>query len=227
MSKTLVLLSGGADSATALGMFVKDFGSENVSGLNVHYGQKHSREIQAAKDIANYYKINLHEIDLSPIFESSNCSLLQHSTINIPQQTYAEQLKTTGGTPVTTYVPYRNGLFLSVAASMALSLGCNILVYGAHADDAAGNAYPDCSIKFTQALSTAIYLGSGQQLQAFAPFVSMTKAQLIKLGLDIGVPYELTWSCYEGKEKPCGVCGTCRDRIKAFEENGAVDPLKY
>ena len=122
-------------------------------------------------------------------------------------------------------MPFRNGLFLSSAASIALSHDCSKIMYGAHADDAAGAAYPDCSLDFVNAMNQAIYLGSGNQLTIEAPFVSLTKADVVKKGLELGVPYELTWSCYEGGEKPCGKCGTCIDRMKAFEKNGVVDPL--
>ena len=106
-----------------------------------------------------------------------------------------------------------------------MSNGCNEIYYGAHSDDAAGNAYPDCSEAFNNAINTAIYLGSGNQLKVIAPFVGLTKADVVKEGLRLKAPYELTWSCYEGKEKPCGVCGTCRDRLRAFEANGVTDPL--
>ena len=128
------------------------------------------------------------------------------------------------GKPVSTYVPFRNGLFLSSAASIALSRDCGVIFYGAHADDAAGAAYPDCTPEFNRAIGEAIFEGSGKQLQIEAPFVRMTKAEIVKTGLELGVPYELTWSCYEGGETPCGKCGTCIDRAKAFAANGAEDP---
>jgi 7-cyano-7-deazaguanine synthase len=115
-------------------------------------------------------------------------------------------------------------LFLSVAASIALSKDCGLIFYGSHQDDAAGNAYPDCSEAFNTAINTAIYEGSGHQLKVKAPFITFSKTDVVKEVLVLGVPYELTWSCYEGLEQPCGVCGTCRDRKKAFEENGVKDP---
>ena len=163
-------------------------------------------------------------LDLTPIFQYSDCSLLSHSDQAIPEESYAEQLQHSDGKPVSTYVPFRNGLFLSSAASIALSKGCDVIYYGAHSDDAAGNAYPDCSDAFNKAMGDAIYIGSGNQLRIEAPFVNMTKAEVVKTGLALKVPYELTWSCYEGKERPCGVCGTCLDRAKAFELNGVKDP---
>lgn len=222
--KVMVLLSGGIDSATCLGMAVECYGKENVTALSIFYGQKHEKEIQASEKVAKYYGVEQINLDLTKIFQYSNCSLLQHSDQEIPEEAYVEQLKKTDGKPVSTYVPFRNGLFLSSAASLALSKGCSVLYYGAHADDAAGNAYPDCSSAFQQAISEAIYIGSGNQLKVEAPFVNMTKAEVVKKGLELKVPYELTWSCYEGKEEPCMVCGTCIDRAEAFRLNGIADP---
>ncbi len=223
--KAMVLLSGGIDSATCLGMAIERYGTENVIALSIFYGQKHEKEIQASEKVAEYYRVEQLKLDLTKIFQYSDCSLLQHSDQEIPEETYAEQLKKTDGKPVSTYVPFRNGLFLSSAASLALSRDCSMLYYGAHADDAAGNAYPDCSSAFHNAISDAIYIGSGNQLKVEAPFVNMTKAEVVKKGLELKVPYELTWSCYEGKEKPCMVCGTCIDRAEAFRLNGIKDPL--
>lgn len=223
--KALVLFSGGLDSTTALAMAIDRYGADNVIALSVSYGQKHTKEVEAAAKIAQYYKIEHLYLDLAKIFQYSNCSLLQQSTEDIPEESYADQIEKTGGeTPVSTYVPFRNGLFLSSAASIALSKDCGVIYYGAHADDAAGFAYPDCSPVFNDAMNAAIYEGSGHQLRIEAPFVNWTKAQVVAKGLELGVPYELTWSCYAGGEKPCGKCGTCIDRAKAFAENGIADP---
>ncbi len=223
--KALVLVSGGLDSTTCLGLAVKKYGKENVVALSVYYGQKHDKEITSAKEVTEYYDVEWLQLDLSKMFEYSDCSLLSHSEKEIPKESYAKQLEKTNGTPVSTYVPFRNGLFLSSAAAIALSKGCSYIYYGAHSDDAAGNAYPDCSDAFNKAMHDAVYIGSGNQLQIEAPFVNMTKADVVKLGLELNVPYELTWSCYEGGDKPCGVCGTCIDRQAAFEKNGVMDPL--
>jgi 7-cyano-7-deazaguanine synthase len=224
--KILVLSSGGVDSTTCLGLAVREAGAENVLALSIYYGQKHHKEIQAAAAVAEYYGVQRLELDLSVIFAGSNCSLLTQSTEEIPHESYAAQIEKTGGkTPVSTYVPFRNGLFLSSAASVALSHGCEKIMYGAHADDAAGSAYPDCSEQFVAAMDQAIQEGTGGQLRLEAPFVSVTKAEVVKTGLALGVPYHLTWSCYEGGNKPCGVCGTCIDRQAAFAANGTTDPL--
>ena len=223
--KVLVLSSGGIDSSTCLGLAVKEYGSENVVALSIYYGQKHDKEVRAADAVAEYYNVEHIKLDLSKMFEYSDCSLLAHSDKEIPKESYGEQVKKTDGKPVSTYVPFRNGLFIASAASIALSKECSKILYGAHADDSAGNAYPDCSKAFNDAMNTAVYEGSGKLLTVEAPFVGMNKAGVVKKGLEIGVPYELTWSCYEGGDKPCGKCGTCIDREKAFEANGVKDPL--
>lgn len=223
--KALVLSSGGIDSTTALGIAVQKYGHDNVVALSMSYGQKHEKEIEAAKKVANYYDVELLSLDLSKIFEYSNSSLLKQSTEEIPKESYSTQIEETNGEkPVSTYVPFRNGLFLSTAASIALSKECSVIYYGAHSDDAAGFAYPDCSDVFNNAMNTAIYEGSGHQLKIEAPFINMNKAQVIKKGIELDVPYELTWSCYEGGDKPCGKCGTCIDRAAAFKANGIEDP---
>ncbi len=223
--KALVLFSGGVDSTTCLALAIDRYGKDNVVALSVSYGQKHTKEVEAADKIAKHYGVEFIKLDLSEMFRFSDCSLLQHSDKEVPHESYAEQLKETNGSPVSTYVPFRNGLFIASAASIALSKGCGVILYGAHADDAAGNAYPDCSEVFNNAMNTAVWEGSGHQVKVEAPFVGMNKAGVVKKGLELGVPYELTWSCYEGHDKPCGVCGTCIDRQKAFEANGVTDPL--
>lgn len=225
MKNALVLTSGGVDSTTALALAIDKYGKDHVIALSISYGQKHSKEIEAAKAVARHYDVEQLFLDLGLIFQYSNCSLLQQSTKDIPEESYAEQIEKTGGeTPVSTYVPFRNGLFLSAAASIALSRDCEVIYYGAHADDAAGFAYPDCSPVFNNAMNTAIYEGSGHQLRIEAPFVNKNKADIVAMGLKLGVPYELTWSCYEGGNKPCGKCGTCIDRAAAFAANDVTDP---
>lgn len=222
--KALVLSSGGIDSTTCLALAVEKYGAAEVMALAVYYGQKHTRELDSARDVAEYYGVTFRELNLSVLFADSDCSLLRGSTEEIPKESYAEQLARTNGKPVSTYVPFRNGLFLATAASIALSAGCEVIYYGAHSDDAAGNAYPDCSNAFNEAMDRAVWLGSGEQLRIEAPFVTKTKADVVAEGLRLKAPYHLTWSCYEGGEKPCGLCGTCRDRAAAFAANGVKDP---
>ena len=223
--KALVLASGGLDSTTLLAYVIQKHGVENVQALSIQYGQKHAREMESAQMVAAHYGVPLRTLDLAAIFAESNSSLLAHSTDEIPRESYAEQFEKTDSPLLSTYVPFRNGLFLSTAASVALSAGCSHLYYGAHHDDWAEEAYPDCSPAFVQAMAEAIAQGTGGELHMEAPFVAWSKADIVKLGLELRVPYVLTWSCYEGGETPCGTCATCIDRQRAFEANGEVDPL--
>ena len=224
--KALVLFSGGLDSTTCLAMAIKAHTHKNVIALSLSYGQKHIKEIESANKIAKIYGVDLIEYDVSDIFKNSKCGLLA-SNDNIPLSSYDEQLKGTHGDPVQTYVPFRNGLFLSIAASLAITHDCGVIYYGIHKDDAAGNAYPDCSKGFNENIAKAIYIGTGGKVSVNAPFVQSTKVDIVRVGLSLDVPYQYTWSCYNGGDKPCGKCGTCIDRKKAFEANGVVDLLRY
>jgi 7-cyano-7-deazaguanine synthase len=220
MMKCLVLLSGGVDSTTALALACDRYGAENVTALVIYYGQKHSKEIEAAERLAEYYAVKCRKIDVSALFEGMACPLLIGGAGEIPKESYERQLEKTNGAPVSTYVPFRNGLFISVAAAAAIAEGCSAVMYGAHADDSAGNAYPDTSPAFNKAMGDAVYIGSGNALTLISPFENLTKSGVVKIGKELGVPYNMTWSCYEGGDTPCGACGTCIDRKKAFEDNG-------
>lgn len=225
--KALVLSSGGVDSTTCISIAIDELGSENVSTVSVFYGQKHSKELECAKKIAEYYGVKHYELDLSAIFKYSNCPLLSHSTEEIAHESYAEQIAKDGEGMVRTYVPFRNGLMLSAVASLAVSIYPDDMVdiyLGAHADDSAGRAYADCSEEFTDAIGKAINIGTYEKVNLRAPLVNLSKAEVVREGLELGTPYELTWSCYEGGEKPCGTCATCIDRAIAFKLNGIEDP---
>lgn len=226
--KALVLSSGGVDSTTCLAMAIDSLGHENVSALSIWYGQKHKKELDCAKAIAHYYKVPHYELDLTQVMSYSNSSLLSSSTESIDHRSYGEQIAESGS--VSTYVPFRNGLILSMAASMALSLypDDEVAIYiGAHADDAAGNAYPDCRPDFNHHMNEAIYIGSYNKVRLVAPLNTMNKTEVVQEGLRLQVPYHLTWSCYEGGHEPCHTCGTCRDREQAFLDNGVEDPLLH
>ena len=230
MKKALVLNSGGVDSTTCVGIAIDTWGKENVSTVSVFYGQKHCKELKCAEKIAEHYGVPHYEINLAEIVSHSNCPLLAHSTEEIKHQSYAEQIAESGEGMVSTYVPFRNGLMLAAVTALAVSLypDDEVEVYlGAHADDAAGRAYADCSEEFTDAMGKAIGIGTYDKVSLQAPLVNMTKAEVVKIGLALGVPYELTWSCYEGGEKQCGTCGTCLDRKAAFAANGVTDPVPY
>lgn len=226
--KAIVLSSGGVDSTTCLAMAIDELGRENVAALSIWYGQKHKKELDCAKAIAKHYNVPHYEIDLTQVMAYSNSSLLQNSTDAIDHRSYKEQIDSLESDMVSTYVPFRNGLILSIAASMALSIfpDEDVRIYiGAHADDAAGNAYADCRPDFNDHMNQAIHIGTYERVSLYAPLNFMNKAEVVKTGLALQVPYELTWSCYEGGETPCHTCGTCIDREKAFELNGTIDPL--
>ena len=223
--KAVVLLSGGIDSTTCLAIAVDAFGADNVLALSMYYGQKHQKELECAKAVAEYYGVQYIVQEISGAFDLSDCSLLQGRE-DIVHESYAEQLEKMGGEgTVATYVPFRNGLFLAYAAAIAVSVEASTIFYGAHADDAAGRAYPDCTPEFERVMNLAIYEGSGRTVTLTAPLMYDNKAGVVKRGLKLGAPYHLTWSCYEGEDKPCGKCATCLDRERAFRENGVVDPL--
>ena len=223
--KAVVLLSGGVDSTTCLAIAVAKYGRTNILALSAYYGQRHNKEIMSARKVTAYYGVEHKEADLSLAFSMSDCPLLSKSTQVIKHKSYAEQLKAMGGEgTVDTYVPFRNGLLLSYAAAIATSIGAEVIYYGAHADDAAGRAYPDCTIEFAEYMDKAIFEGSGRTVHLEAPLINLNKASVVKAGLELGAPYKFTWSCYEGGVRPCGTCGTCIDRAAAFAANGVSDP---
>ena len=228
--KVVVLSSGGLDSTTCVGIAVDKVGYENVSTVSIFYGQRHEKELQAAQKVANHYNVPHYEVDLSSVMQFSNCNLLAKNADTIPNNSYAQQIEENGDGRVSTYVPFRNGLLLSAAASIADSLypGEEVVIYyGAHADDAAGEAYADCSPEFADAMNKAINIGTYRKITVEGPLVNMNKAEVVKTGLKLHVPYQLTWSCYHGGNKACGRCGTCIDRLAAFKANGASDPIEY
>lgn len=229
--KKLVLVSGGLDSTVLLHKVVKENGADNVIALSIFYGQKHAIERDSAVWQCNRLGVDLIEADLSQMFKYNldSSALLQGSKMNIIHKSYAEQLADLGGSgTVSAYVPYRNGLFLSFAAAVALQLDCDELFYGAHADDAAGRAYPDCTEAFIMAQAEAILNGTAEKVSLTAPWWMKNKSEIVTTGLELGMTKEEfahTWSCYEGNEEtgPCGTCGTCIDRIVAFRANGIQD----
>lgn len=221
--EVVVLLSGGVDSTTCLAIACEDHPADKVLALCMGYGQKHVKESAHAAMVAKHYGVELITLDLTNAFEYSSCTLLKGNK-DVPHSTYAEQLR--DREVVSTYVPFRNGLFLSYAAAIAYSVGASHIMSGMHTDDSF-EAYPDCSSEFVRYMRHAIMEGTGHRVSIDVPFVNKTKADVVSLGLRLNVPYELTWSCYEGGDKPCGKCATCLDRLKAFEKNNTKDPLEY
>lgn len=225
--KKVVLLSGGVDSTTCLALAVSRYGAGNVSALTFLYGQKHANEIENARKVAEHFSVKLVEAYVdSEIFQGSSSTLLKGNG-EISHKSYAEIIAEDGEGTVDTYVPFRNGLMLSQAAALAYSLEADEVWYGAHSDDAAGSAYPDCTPEFYESMDKAIFHGTGHKVHLLAPLLNLNKAQVVAAGLKVKAPYELTRSCYEGYEYACGKCATCIDRLKAFALNGIADPITY
>lgn len=225
--KAVVLSSGGLDSTTCLAMAVKKLGAENVSALSLFYGQRHERELQSSIAVAEFYNVARYELDVAKIFCYSNSALLNTSTVPLEKSSYAAQKKKNRSQKIATYVPFRNGLMISMAASLADSIYENELVelyIGVHSDDSSGDAYADCRADFIASMSAAVRIGTYEKIKLVAPFLCQRKADVVKVGLELKVPYHLTWSCYERGDTPCGKCATCLDRAKAFELNGVKDP---
>ena len=228
----LILNSGGLDSTVVVGMAVEHLGKDNVITASLFYSQKHDRELKSAKAVADYYGIRHIEEDISCVMKYAGdvCSLIKGSKDELIDKSYAEQIAENGEGRVGSYVPFRNGLLLSVATAYADSLfpGKKVVVgYGAHADDAAGQAYADCSPEFADAMNEAINIGTYGNISVWRPLINWNKAGVVKEGLRLHSPFHLTWSCYHGGDKAEGECGTCQDRIAAFRANGVIDPIPY
>ena len=217
--KAVVLLSGGLDSATAL-YVAKKKGFE-VYALSFDYGQKHDRELRAAKATAEKAGVIDHRIVTLNMGQWGGSSLTDDS-INIDDG----NIKRTD-IPMT-YVPARNMVLLSVAASFAEAIGAYDIFIGVSEVDYSG--YVDCRKEFLDAMQNAINKGTvcaveqGNHIAIHAPFIEMTKTEEIRLGMSLGVDYATTWSCYRGGEKPCGTCDSCLLRAEAFKKAGYPDP---
>jgi 7-cyano-7-deazaguanine synthase len=218
VEKAVVLLSGGLDSAVAL-YLAKSEGYE-VHALTFDYGQRHARELESAKALAQKTNTALQVVNLQ--LSNWGGSSLTDSTMDIEN---GDVNRT--DIPVT-YVPARNMVFLSVAASLAEAVGAQHIFIGVSEVDYSG--YVDCREEFILAMEAAINKGTvmgaekGLPIHIHAPFVHKTKADEIKLGMELGVDFSLTWSCYRGGERPCGTCDSCLLRAKAFAEAGFADP---
>jgi 7-cyano-7-deazaguanine synthase len=215
--KVCVLLSGGMDSVAA---FYEALGShEVVAGLSFDYGAKHNaREIPFAKLHADRNGV-LHQIIPLDFMNRLFKSDLLQSGGEIPDGHYAEE------SMKQTVVPFRNGIMLAIATGYAESIGAEGLVIAAHSGDHA--IYPDCREPFMQAMATAMGEGTYAEIQLLRPFIAMDKTAIARRGVELGIDFSETWSCYKGGEIHCGVCGTCVERREAFILAGLPDPTIY
>ncbi len=219
MKKAIVILSGGMDSSTAA--FIAKKEKYEIIPLHFNYGQRtEKKELKSFNDICDYLNIkNRYIIDI-PFFKQIGASALVDENIDVP----VEGIKP--GIPVT-YVPFRNGIFLSIAAAVAEKEGANALFIGVVEEDSSG--YPDCREKFIKNMQNAINSGTkpDTHIEIKTPLIHLKKEDIVQKGIEVGVPLELTWSCYKEEEKACGVCDSCRLRLKGFEKAGIKDPIMY
>jgi 7-cyano-7-deazaguanine synthase len=223
--RAIVLLSGGLDSSTALAITVEQ--GYTPYALSFRYGQRHERELAAAQAIGRHFGCVEHKIvDLD--LRAFGGSALTDDAIDLPLD--RDQATLTSGVPVT-YVPARNLIFLSIATAYAEVSGADDLFLGINAIDYSG--YPDCRPQFLNAFAEAARLATkagtedGRTMRFHAPLIALAKAEIVRAGTRLGVPWELTWSCYAGGEQACGRCDSCQLRLKGFVEAGMCDPLPY
>lgn len=218
------LLSGGIDSSVLLHHIVRDLDAGRVHALSFNYGQRHSRELECARAQALTAGVREHRIIDSSFLGALLCegSALLTGGASVPdlKDLPAEALK-----QPPTYVPNRNMMLLSMAAAYAEAMGIQDVFYGAQAQDRYG--YWDCTSEFLERINSVLSLNRGRAVRIHAPFVNKSKAEIVRLGLALQVDFSSTWSCYRGGETACGACPTCVERIQAFRECGASDPLPY
>jgi len=220
MTKRCVcIISGGMDSA--LSAKIAEVEGYEIIALHFNYGQRtQAKELECFRQVASCVNaIKSYEIDL-PFFEQIGASALTDKSIDVPTGGLEE------GVPVT-YVPFRNGIFLSIAAAVAEKHGAQALFIGVVEEDSSG--YPDCRESYIGKMQDAINLGTKDEtnLEIKMPLVALKKREIVQRSFELSVPLEHTWSCYKSEDLACGVCDSCRLRLKGFEEAGSVDPIAY
>jgi 7-cyano-7-deazaguanine synthase len=229
--KHFVLFSGGLDSAVVFWRVLDEARKqgEEVEAVGIDYGQRHAVELTAAGQLCDEAEVFY---DVLEIPAELMAGALLASDKPIPEQTYADLPH--GMSP--TYVPFRNGLMLSLLAAKAQKWvmqqvepgGRFASIYiGSHAEDAENDAYPDCSVEFMNQMGNAIRLGTYGMVELVTPLITLKKAEVIKMGAELGVPFEQTWSCYKGGHVHCGKCMTCNARHQGFAAAGIKDPTLY
>lgn len=222
--KAFVLLSGGMDSTTTLYRAMEAHGPDHVAAIIINYNQRH--KVELAKATLTIAKLGISGF-YSTLGDVFPLSVLTDPSQAVPKMSYAD-IK--GVSPV--FVPFRNGVFLSAASALICGvknrdLQESLLYFGAHAEDAAGWAYPDCTPEFTGAMANAIRTGTYDRVRLVVPFQYSTKTDIVREGTRLGVNWKDTWSCYEGGTLHCGICPTCIARKLAFIRAGVSDPTYY
>ena len=222
--KAVILLSGGLDSSTVLYKALAD-GCECYA-LSFDYQQRHRKELDSAREVAKKAGVVKHQIVKFDLTQWGGSALTDNS-IDLPQERSLEEMSQK--IPIT-YVPARNTIFLSFACAYAETIAAQRVYIGVNALDYSG--YPDCRSDYIQAMQEVFRLGTkqgreGNPIQIFTPLIDLKKTEIIQLGGKLGVPWELTWSCYSSGDFACGVCDSCRLRLAAFAELGLTDPLEY
>ena len=220
-AKAVALLSGGLDSTTALYAALRQ--GCDVTALTVYYGQRHHKEIEFAKETALHLRLPHFVVPLAMPWKGS--ALLD---AQIPMPLGRDETAMAAAIP-STYVPARNSVFLSLAASCAEAVGAGSILIGANILDYSG--YPDCRPEYFAAFEATLQLGTkagaeGHGIKIDAPLLYLNKKEIVQLGKKLGVPFERTWSCYQGGEIPCGLCDSCLLRAKGFQEAGIFDALQ-
>lgn len=217
MNKYIAVYSGGLDSTVMLAHLLNE--GHPIKALSIDYGQRHGRELGAVVNICKEMKITHRLIDLSPLKILMAGSSQTDDTVPVPYGHYEEE------SMKKTVVPNRNMLLLAIAGAWAISEKADGIAYAAHAGDHA--IYPDCRPEFIHTMTKALRLADWHKIFVCAPFINMNKADIVRLGHDLCVPFGMTWSCYEGGEIHCGKCGTCVERKEAFVKANVPDPTKY
>lgn len=214
---TVAIFSGGMDSTVLLRELLHQ--GDEVAALSVDYGQRHRRELEHARRIAERFGVEWQVADLRAIQGLLGGSSLTSDDVPVPHGHYAEE------SMKQTVVPNRNMIMLAVAGGWAIHRQADRLAYGAHAGD--HTIYPDCRPEFAQAVGAALGLADWHRVELYCPFIRWTKADIVARGAELGVDFALTWSCYEGGDLHCGKCGTCYERREAFATAGVEDPTRY
>lgn len=215
--KIVTLLSGGLDSATLLYHLI-DHGNQ-VFPMSINYGQRHSKELFYARELANRVGRHHKVVDMQTLGQVLNNSCLTSATKDVPEGHYADE------TMKLTVVPNRNMIMLAIAAGYAMNIGAEHVAIANHAGDHA--IYPDCRPEFIDAMQKPLAVAYYTPVEIIAPFTNMTKAQIVSEGHRVNLPFDYTWSCYNGDVLHCGRCGTCVERKEAFELAGIEDPTEY